>query len=133
MICMYRRTLNAIKAAGYVIAFGEVIGDFMFERHSDETRIEIMQLHCEDLELIDYDPDDRYPAHCVQGGVVNLDAFDEMGRHKSPKRVLRYLWNIDEFQMDHSPFVLELDMDGVQRYHIYNLTGSCDDCYTGEK
>ena len=67
---MYRRTLNAIKAAGYVIAFGEVIGDFIFERHLDETRIEIMQLHCEDLELIDYDPDDRYPAHYVQGGAT---------------------------------------------------------------
>ena len=65
---MYRRTLNAIKAAGYVIAFGEVIGDFMFERHLDETRIEIMQLHCEEPELIDYDPDDRYAVHSVQGG-----------------------------------------------------------------
>jgi hypothetical protein len=96
----------------------------------------LCNFNCEELELIDYDLEYRYAVHCVQGGlvgVVNLDAFDEMGRHKYLKRVLRYLWNIDEFQMDHLPFVLELYMDGVQRYHIYNQTGSCDDCYTCEK
>jgi len=83
--------------------------------------------------MIDYDPDDRYPVHCVQGGVANLDAFPANGMHTAVEGVLRYLWKLDESKMEHLPFVVELDRDGVQHYHIYHLPDGLYEKYTGEK
>ena len=66
----------------------------MFLKHFEYIRYEIAQQHSEELEMIDYDPDDMFSVECVQNGVMNLDAVPANGMHKPVEGVLRYLLKI---------------------------------------